>query len=83
MKKLLAIVVLSLLVSNITFAKKNKNKDCSSRDPQNYHKTVIHQDYLRGQWHDMVFNGKWSVKQDGYFKQWINGKLVYHYQGSN
>ena len=61
----------------------NKNKDCSSRDAQNYHKTVIHQDYLRGQWHDMVFNGKWSVKQKGFFKMWVNGKLVYHYQGSN
>ena len=31
----------------------------------------------------MVFNVKWSLKQNGYFKQWINGKLVYHYQGSN
>ena len=61
----------------------NKNKDCSSRDPQNYHKMVIHQDDLRGQWHDMVFNGKWSVKQKGFFKMWVNGKLVYHYQGSN
>ena len=61
----------------------NKNKACSNRDPQNYHKMVIHQDDLRGQWHDMVFNGKWSLKQKGFFKMWVNGKLVYHYQGSN
>ena len=31
----------------------------------------------------MVFNAKWSVKQKGFFKMWVNGKLVYHYQGSN
>ena len=61
----------------------NKKKDCSARDPQNYRKVVIYPADLLGQWHDMVFNGKWSVKQDGYFKQWINGKLVYHYEGSN
>ena len=27
-------------------------------------------------------NIKWTTKQDGYFKQWINGKLVYHYKGN-
>jgi len=31
----------------------------------------------------MVFNAKWSVKQKGFLKMWVNGKLVYHYQGSN
>ena len=37
---------------------------------------------LRGQWHDVVVNIKLSIKQNGYFKQWINGKLVYHYLGN-
>ena len=43
---------------------------------------VIPKDKLLGKWHDIVLNVKWTKKQNGYLKQWINGKLVYHYQGN-
>ena len=38
---------------------------------------------MLGKWNDIFFNAKWSLKQDGYLKMWINGRLVYHYIGSN
>ena len=61
----------------------NKNKGCSVDNPGNHRQTVIKKKDLLGKWYDHIFNVKWSLKQDGYLKHWINGKLVYHYQGSN
>ena len=61
----------------------NKNKRCSVDNPGNHRQTVIKKKDLLGKWYDHIFNVKWSLKQDGYLKHWINGKLVYHYQGSN
>ena len=62
---------------------KNKNKKCSTRNPGNHYQTLIQREDLLGKWYDHIFNVKWSLKQDGYLKHWINGKLIYHYQGSN
>ena len=50
--------------------------------PENNKQDVILAKDLRGKWHDIVINIKWSRKKDGHFKQWINGKLVYHYLGN-
>ena len=55
---------------------------CSMTMAQNNYEDVISKDNLLGKWHDIVFNVKWTKKQTGYLKQWINGKLVYHYQGN-
>ena len=60
------------------FIKKNGEKDsfkCSLGMKENNRKDVISKQDLKGKWHDVVINIKWSRKQDGYFKQWINGKL--------
>ena len=62
---------------------KNKNKKCSTRNLGNHYQTLIQREDLLGKWYDHIFNVKWSLKQDGYLKHWINGKLIYHYQGSN
>ena len=62
---------------------KKKPKGCSDSWSSNNQQTLIHQEYLLGKWNDIVFNTKWSLKQDGYLKMWINGRLVYHYIGSN
>ena len=48
----------------------------------NHRENLIYKKNLLGKWHDIILNIKWSRKQDGYFKQWINGKLVYHYLGN-
>ena len=67
------------------FIKKNGEKDsfkCSLGMKENNRKDVISKQDLKGKWHDIIINIKWSRKQDGYFKQWINGKLVYHYMGN-
>ena len=67
------------------FIKKNGEKDsfkCSLGMKENNRKDVISKQDLKGKWQDVVINIKWSRKQDGYFKQWINGNLVYHYMGN-
>ena len=64
------------------FLPKNKNKKCSISNPENNTQQVIPKDKLLGKWHDIVLNVNWTKKQNGYLKQWINGKLVYHYQGN-
>ena len=60
----------------------NIQTECSVSMTQNHYEDVITGDNLLGKWHDIVFNVKWTTKQTGYLKQWINGKLVYHYQGN-
>ena len=37
---------------------------------------------LFGKWNDFIFNANWTNnKKKGYFKLWVNGKLVYHFKG--
>jgi len=55
---------------------------CSINMAGNHFENLISKEDLIGRWHDIVLNVKWTTKQDGYFKQWINGKLVYHYKGN-
>ena len=63
--------------------KKNIQTGCSVMMPENHREELISAKDLLGKWHDIVFNVQWSKKQKkGYLKQWINGKLVYHYKGS-
>ena len=38
-------------------------------------------DGLLGQWNDVVFHTNFITSEKGFLKMWINGKLVYHYQG--
>ena len=71
-----------ITTSTKEFLKKFGGKDgfkCNISMPENNTQDVISAKDLRGKWHDIVINIKWSRKKDGYFKQWINGKLVYHY----
>ena len=62
--------------------KLNIQTGCSTRTPGNHRQTLIPEHVLLGKWHDIVFNVKWTTKKNGYLKQWINGKLIYHYQGN-
>ena len=55
---------------------------CSIDMAGNNFENLISKEDLIGRWHDIILNVKWTTKQDGYFKQWINGKLVYHYKGN-
>ena len=55
---------------------------CDINMAGNYFGNLISEEDLIGKWHDIILNVKWTTKQDGYFKQWINGKLVYHYKGN-
>ena len=42
---------------------------------------LIRNDDMKGKWHDILINAKWSKKDDGFFKLWVNDKLKYEYKG--
>jgi len=42
---------------------------------------LIGNDDMKGKWHDILINAKWSKKDDGFFKVWVNDKLKYDYKG--
>ena len=59
-----------------------KPKSCSDNNKGNHTQILVKSDDLYGQWIDIVYNVKWTTKETGYMKMWINGKLAYHYMGS-
>ena len=36
---------------------------------------------MLGKWNDILVNVKWTHKDAGFFKIWINGKLTYEHRG--
>ena len=47
-----------------------------------YHEqNLITNDEALGNWFDILINAKWSKKEDGFFKIWVNGDLRYNYKG--
>ena len=36
---------------------------------------------MRNQWNDILVNMKWTHKDNGFFKIWINNELTYDYEG--
>ena len=58
------------------------NDGCSVSWKENKEQSVMGlKDGLLGQWNDVVFHTNFITKEKGFLKMWINGKLVYHYQG--
>jgi putative component of toxin-antitoxin plasmid stabilization module len=43
-------------------------------------KLLDHSETL-GRWNDILVNAKWTHKENGFFKIWINGKLAFHHKG--
>ena len=57
-------------------------KGCNSRHSQNRRIKILDSENLYGKWNDFIFNANWTNnKKKGYFKLWVNGKLVYHFKG--
>ena len=44
-------------------------------------KKLLEQEDMLGKWNDILVNTKWTHKEDGFFKIWINGKLTYEHKG--
>ena len=58
------------------------NKSCNSDDNLKAIKKIINTNKLFGQWNDFVVNANWTSNiKEGFFKLWVNGKLVYHFVG--
>ncbi len=58
------------------------NEGCSANWKENTNEKVLDISELFNQWNDVVMNINYTTKDSGFLKLWINGKLVYHYQGS-
>tara|TARA_Y100001970_G_C14149463_1_gene811823 strand:- start:117 stop:1052 length:936 start_codon:yes stop_codon:yes gene_type:complete len=47
-----------------------------------YHeRKLIGKNDMIGKWHDILINVKWTKKDDGFFKIWVNNKIKYEYKG--
>ena len=42
---------------------------------------ILSQDEMIEKWNDILVNVKWTKKDDGFFKVWLNGKQVYSFSG--
>ena len=47
----------------------------------NVPKKLLDKSKMHGRWNYILVNAKWTHKKDGFFKIWINGKLVFHHKG--
>lgn len=44
-------------------------------------KKLISKRKMPGQWFDILINARWSKKDNGFFKVWVNDKIKYDYTG--
>ena len=62
--------------------KKAKGNDgCSVSWKENANVKIMNRNEVFDKWNDVIMNVNYTSKDSGYLKMWINGKLVYHYQG--
>jgi len=45
-------------------------------------KVLINKTKMLGNWFDILINAKWTKKENGFFKVWVNDKLKYDYKGA-
>ena len=45
------------------------------------HMKLLEQEDMLGRWNDIIVNAKWTHKDDGFFKLWVNGKLMHVFEG--
>ena len=42
---------------------------------------ILTREQMLGKWNDILVNVNWSHKDDGFFKVWVNNKLVHDFKG--
>tara|TARA_B100000963_G_scaffold260264_1_gene228545 strand:+ start:300 stop:1331 length:1032 start_codon:yes stop_codon:yes gene_type:complete len=57
------------------------NDGCSSRWKENSRTIIIPKNEMFSQWNDVIMNVNYTTKDSGFLKMWVNGKLVYHFEG--
>jgi len=53
----------------------------TDKDSDYHEQNLLKNDEVLGKWFDILINAKWSKKEDGFFKIWVNGQLKYDYKG--
>ena len=46
-----------------------------------YEMEVLESKDMIGKWNDIIINSKWTHLKDGYFRLWVNGKLLLNHSG--
>ena len=66
------------------YKKKNAkgNDGCSVKWRENANIKVLEISKLFDRWIDVVMNINYTTKDSGFLKLWLNGELVYHFEGS-
>ena len=57
------------------------NDGCSVNWKENANVNIMKKHEIFNKWNDVIMNINYTTKDSGFLKMWINGKLVYHYQG--
>ena len=53
----------------------------TDKDSDYHEQNLLTNDEVLGKWSDILINAKWSKKEDGFFKIWVNDELKYDYVG--
>ena len=53
----------------------------TDKDSDYHEQNLLTNDEVLGKWFDILINVKWSKKEDGFFKIWVNDELKYDYVG--
>ena len=53
----------------------------TDKDSDYHEQNLLTNDEVLGKWSDILINVKWSKKEDGFFKIWVNDELKYNYVG--
>ena len=53
----------------------------TDKDSDYHEQNLLTNDEVLGKWSDILINVKWSKKEDGFFKIWVNDELKYDYVG--
>tara|TARA_B100001121_G_scaffold255816_1_gene233459 strand:- start:91 stop:879 length:789 start_codon:yes stop_codon:yes gene_type:complete len=51
------------------------------RVPAGHATQLLTKEQILGQWNDILLNAKWTNKENGFLKVWVNNKLTYEYTG--
>ena len=57
------------------------NDGCTIQWKENANVKIMERKEIFDKWNDVIMNINYTSKDNGFLKMWINGKLVYHYQG--
>ena len=53
----------------------------TDKDSDYHQQNLLTNEEVLGKWFDIIINAKWTKKNNGFFKIWVNGEQKYNYKG--